>query len=150
MYNFDGGPQGIVPLRQFLVDKLAANRGINTSIDEILITSGSDLEIELINEIVLQQGDTAIVEAFSFSGPLGNLRRRKVNNGDSSSSARMYARLYMEKSGAPPREWGQRYVNRHGVRYLRLTTAASRATGVTIRRTAVVKRPRSFRRNLYP
>ena len=41
MYNFDGGPQGITPLRQFLVDKLAAHRGINTTIDEILITSGS-------------------------------------------------------------------------------------------------------------
>ena len=79
MYNFDGGPQGIVPLRRFLVDKLAAHRGINTSIDEVLITSGSGLAIELINEILLEEGDTVIVEAFSFSGALGNLRRRKVN-----------------------------------------------------------------------
>ena len=79
MYNFDGGPQGIVPLRRFLVDKLAAHRGINTTIDEVLITSGSGLAIELINEILLEEGDTVIVEAFSFSGALGNLRRRKVN-----------------------------------------------------------------------
>ena len=79
MYNFDGGPQGIVPLRQFLVDKLAAQRGINTSIEEVLITSGSGLAIELINEVLLEEGDTVIVEAFSFSGALGNLRRRKVN-----------------------------------------------------------------------
>ena len=79
MYNFDGGPQGIAPLRQFLVDKLAAHRGIDTSIDEILITSGSGLAIELINEILLEPGDTVIVEAFSFSGALGNLRRRRVN-----------------------------------------------------------------------
>ena len=78
MYNFDGGPQGIVPLRRFLVDKLAAHRGINTTIDEVLITSGSGLAIELINEILLEEGDTVIVEAFSFSGALGNLRRRKV------------------------------------------------------------------------
>ena len=55
MYNFDGGPQGITPLRQFLVDKLAAHRGINTSLDEILITSGSGLAIELINEILLEE-----------------------------------------------------------------------------------------------
>ena len=78
MYNFDGGPQGIVPLRRFLVDKLAAHRGINTTIDEVLITSGSGLAIELINEILLEEGDSVIVEAFSFSGALGNLRRRKV------------------------------------------------------------------------
>ena len=79
MYNFDGGPQGIVPLRKFLVDKLAAHCGIDTTIDEVLITSGSGLAIELINEILLEQGDTVIVEAFSFSGALSNLRRRKVN-----------------------------------------------------------------------
>ena len=79
MYNFDGGPQGIVPLRRFLVEKLAAHRGINTSIDEVLITSGSGLAIELINEILLEEGDTVIVEEFSFSGALGNLRRRRVN-----------------------------------------------------------------------
>ena len=79
MYNFDGGPQGILPLRQFLVNKLAKHRGVNTSVDEILITSGSGLAIELINEILLEEGDTVIVEAFSFSGALGNIRRRRVN-----------------------------------------------------------------------
>ena len=79
MYNFDGGPQGIIPLRQFVVDKLARHRGINVTTDEVLITSGSGLAIELINEVLLEEGDTAIVEEFSFSGALGNLRRRKVN-----------------------------------------------------------------------
>ena len=79
MYNFDGGPQGIIPLRRFLVEKLGAYRGINTTVDEVLITSGSGQGIELINEILLEEGDTVIVEAFSFSGALGNLRRRRVN-----------------------------------------------------------------------
>ena len=79
MYNFDGGPQGINPLRQFVVDKLAAHRGVNITADEVLITSGSGLAIELINEILLEEGDTVIVEAFSFSGALGNIRRRRVN-----------------------------------------------------------------------
>ena len=46
----------------------------------------------------------------------------------------------MDKSEAPPRQWAQRYADRHGVRDLRLTTAAARATAVTIiRRTAIVK-----------
>lgn len=79
MYNFSGGPQGILPLREFLVGKLAEHRGIHTTTDDVLITSGSGQGIELINEILLEEGDTVIVEAFSFSGALGNLRRRKVS-----------------------------------------------------------------------
>lgn len=79
MYNFSGGPQGILPLREFLVEKLGQHRGIYTTVEDVLITSGSGQGIELINEILLEAGDTAIVEAFSFSGALGNLRRRKVN-----------------------------------------------------------------------
>ena len=79
MYNFSGGPQGILPLREFVVDKLGKHRGIETTIDDVLITGGSGQGIELINEILLEAGDTAIVEAFSFSGALGNLRRRGVN-----------------------------------------------------------------------
>ena len=79
MYNFDGGPQGIIPLRRFLVEKMAIHRGIHATIDEVLITSGSGQGIQLINEILLEEGDTVIVEAFSFAGALTNLRRRKVN-----------------------------------------------------------------------
>ena len=78
MYNLDG-PQGILPLRRFLVEKLSKYRGVHVTPDEILITSGSGQAIELINEILLEQGDTVIVEGFSFSGALTYLRRRKVN-----------------------------------------------------------------------
>ena len=78
MYNF-GGPQGTIPLRRFLVEKLATHRGIHATIDEVLITSGSGQGIQLTNEILLEEEDTVIVEAFSFAGALTNLRRRKVN-----------------------------------------------------------------------
>ena len=79
MYNYEGGPQGILSLRNFLVDKLAAERGINVTPEEILITSGSGQAIELINEVMLDNGDTVIVESFTFSGALSYLRRRGVN-----------------------------------------------------------------------
>ena len=79
MYNFDGGPQGIMPLRRFLVQKLANHRDIHITTDEVLITSGSGQAIELINDILLEEGDTVIVEAFSFAGALTYLRRRKIN-----------------------------------------------------------------------
>ena len=55
----------------------------------------------------------------------------------------------MEKSG-PLHEWGQRYVDRHGVPYLRLIAAAAQATVVTIRRTAIVKGSQSFRGIPFP
>ena len=79
MYNFEGGPQGILSLRNFLVSKLSAERGIDITSKEILITSGSGQAIELINEILLDEGDTVIVESFTFSGALSYLRRRGVN-----------------------------------------------------------------------
>ena len=79
MYNYEGGPQGILTLRSFLARKLAAERGIHVTTEEILITSGSGQGIELINEILLDAGDTVIVESFTFSGALSNLRRRGVN-----------------------------------------------------------------------
>jgi 2-aminoadipate transaminase len=68
MYNYEGGPQGILTLRSFLARKLAAERGIHVTTEEILITSGSGQGIELINEILLDAGDTVIVESFTFSG----------------------------------------------------------------------------------
>ena len=79
MYNFEGGPQGILSLRNFLVGKLSGERGINVTAEEILITSGSGQAIELINEILLNEGDTVVVESFTFSGALSYLRRRGVN-----------------------------------------------------------------------
>ena len=79
MYNFEGGPQGILSLRNFLVGKLATDRGIHVTAEEVLITSGSGQGIELINEILLEKGDTVIVESFTFSGALSYLRRRGVS-----------------------------------------------------------------------
>ena len=79
MYNFDGGPQGVLSLRSFLVEKLATERGIHVTTEEVLITSGSGQGIELINEILLDEGDTVIVESFTFAGALSNLRRRGVS-----------------------------------------------------------------------
>ena len=78
MYSLDG-PQGILPLRQFVVDKLKAHRGIDITVDEVLITSGSGQGIQIINDVLLEEGDTVIVEEFSFSGALNFLRRRNVN-----------------------------------------------------------------------
>lgn len=79
MYTYDGGPQGFLPIRRFLVDKLAKHRGVHVTTDEVLITSGSGQGINLINEVLLDEGDTVIVENFNYAGVLNSLRRLKVN-----------------------------------------------------------------------
>lgn len=40
-YNMYSGPQGYLPLREFVAEKLARHRGIQVSTNEVLITSGS-------------------------------------------------------------------------------------------------------------
>ena len=78
-YHMTSGPLGLIELRQFLVDKLAKLRGIRTSPENVLITSGSMQAIQLINQILLEPGDTVLVEEFTFAGALNDLRGRGVN-----------------------------------------------------------------------
>jgi 2-aminoadipate transaminase len=78
-YNLNSGPLGYTGLRAFLVEKLTHYRGIRASMDEVLITSGSNHGIDLINEVFLEPGDTVITELFSYQGALNRMRKRKVN-----------------------------------------------------------------------
>jgi len=59
-YNMNSGPLGYTGLRAFLVEKMAHYRGIQASPSEVLITSGSNQAIELLNEVLLEPGDTVI------------------------------------------------------------------------------------------
>jgi len=79
MYTYDGGPQGCLPIRRFLVDKLATHRGVHVTTDEVLITSGSGQGINLINNVLVEEGDTVILENFCYAGVLSGLRRLNVN-----------------------------------------------------------------------
>ncbi|MGE0768835.1 MAG: PLP-dependent aminotransferase family protein, partial [Hyphomicrobiaceae bacterium] len=58
-YGLQSGPQGYVPLREFLVKKLKADAGIDCTIDDLLITSGSSQGMNLINRLLIAPGDTA-------------------------------------------------------------------------------------------
>jgi 2-aminoadipate transaminase len=78
-YNMNSGPLGYSGMREFLVEKLGHYRGIRASADEILITPGSNPAINLLNEALLEPGDTVITELFSYQGALNRLRRLKVN-----------------------------------------------------------------------
>ncbi len=79
VYYSNGGPMGNLALREFLVKKLRKHRGINVTVDEVMICSGSTQYILLINETLLEPGDTVITEMFTYAGALRNAQRRKAN-----------------------------------------------------------------------
>ena len=66
-YNAGHGPQGYLPLREWLAQKLDRQAGIKCSTDDILITSGSSPAIDLVNKTLLSPGDTVIVEPVSYT-----------------------------------------------------------------------------------
>jgi len=78
LYNFDG-PQGYRGLRQFVVDKLAQRPAIKCTVDDVLITTGSGQAIDLVNGLLLERGDTVILEEFTYGGALTKLKRLGVN-----------------------------------------------------------------------
>ena len=79
LYSMGHGPQGYPRLRQFVANKLSRWRGIKGNADDVLITSGSGHAIDLINQVLLEPGDTVILEEFTYGGYLTKLRRLGVN-----------------------------------------------------------------------
>jgi 2-aminoadipate transaminase len=74
-YGLGHGPLGYAGLRAFIARKSASHRGIVATAEEVLITVGSMQGIDLVNTLLVRPGDTVIVEAFSFAGALGRLRK---------------------------------------------------------------------------
>ncbi|NQW11729.1 MAG: PLP-dependent aminotransferase family protein [Alphaproteobacteria bacterium] len=75
-YGLESGPQGYRPLREFLAEKLKRDAGIVCAADDLLITSGSLQGLDLVNEILLQPGDTVIAELFSYGGAISRMRKK--------------------------------------------------------------------------
>ena len=78
LYNADG-PQGYRGLREFVAKKLADGPKIACAADDVLITSGSGQAIDLVNRVLLEPGDTVILEEFTYGGALTKLQRLGVN-----------------------------------------------------------------------
>src|SRR5947199_4951428 len=78
-YGLANGPQGYLPLREFLVKKLKRDAGIACTADELLIVSGSLQALDLVNNTLLARGDTVIVEQETYQGSLQRLTRLGVN-----------------------------------------------------------------------
>jgi 2-aminoadipate transaminase len=79
MYKLHSGPLGYLPLREFLVAKLKRQADIDCTADEILITTGSLQAIDLVNQVLLNPGDTVVIEQSNYGGVLTRLKRLNVN-----------------------------------------------------------------------
>lgn len=83
-----GPTEGYLPLRVYLAECMA-DRGIDASPEQVLITSGSQQALDLIGKALLSPGDTVLVEAPSYVGALQSLTGREVR----------YQTVHMDQEG---------------------------------------------------
>jgi 2-aminoadipate transaminase len=63
-----GATRGYRPLIEHLLSHTLRARGISAKLDEILITSGSQQGLDLVGRVMIDPGDTVIVELPTYSG----------------------------------------------------------------------------------
>lgn len=74
-----GISEGNVALREKIIEFVKERENIEISLDEITIVSGGQQAIELTSKILLNEGDSVIVEAPSFVGGLNAFRSYGAN-----------------------------------------------------------------------
>lgn len=75
IYNMGMGPMGHPGLRAFVAGKLAGQRGIAGGPEDVLITSGSLQGLDLVNEMLVEPGDTVLMEERTYGGAITRVRR---------------------------------------------------------------------------
>ena len=71
--------QGYPPLREFVAGKLARDRGIDVSPDDVVLADGSGQPIHMVCEALVDPGDVVLTEDFVYSGTLNTLRRFRAD-----------------------------------------------------------------------
>ena len=72
-----GGGQGDLRLRE-QIQGIMAQDGINGSVEDIMITTGSQHALELVADLFLDPGDVVLVEAPSYVGAVGIFRHKEA------------------------------------------------------------------------
>ncbi len=72
-YGMNSGPQGYLPLREFITANLKRRADMNITPDQVLLTSGSLQAMDLINRAFLNPGDLVLVEDANYAGTLTKL-----------------------------------------------------------------------------
>ena len=75
MYNLGLGPQGYPGLRDFLADKLKRHRGMDVGRDDIMITTGSGQGIDMVSRLLVDPGETVILEECCYAGAINRFKR---------------------------------------------------------------------------
>lgn len=66
---------GYLPLRELVVDKLARDRGIHVTPDDIVLGDGSGQPIHMIIETLINPGDVVVVADYFYVGTLSTMHR---------------------------------------------------------------------------
>ena len=74
-----GISEGNIELRNKILEMMKERENINATLDEITIVSGGQQAIEIVSKILLNEGDSVIVEAPSFVGALNAYRSYGAN-----------------------------------------------------------------------
>jgi 2-aminoadipate transaminase len=72
-------PQGYPPLREYVASKLARDRDIHVSPDEIVLADGSSQPIHMLVEALVDPGDVVLTEHFVYTGTLNTLSRFRAD-----------------------------------------------------------------------
>ncbi|MBM3925141.1 MAG: PLP-dependent aminotransferase family protein [SAR202 cluster bacterium] len=66
---------GHTGMRQYIADKLAKERGMKVSPEQIVLTTGSGQAVARFAELLLNPGDTVLAEQFTYNGTMQIMRR---------------------------------------------------------------------------
>jgi len=72
-------PQGYLPLREYLSEKLTRDRKLSVSAEDIMLGEGSSQLNHMIIEALVDPGDVVLTEDFTYPGTLGFLRRFRAD-----------------------------------------------------------------------
>ncbi|MGO4545634.1 PLP-dependent aminotransferase family protein [Paenibacillus sp. 2TAB23] len=114
-------PQGYLPLRQALVNKLRQDQNLLTSESSMLITSGSQQSLYLITQCLLSPGDAVAIEDPSYTYSLPMFQ---------SAGLRIF-RLPVHADGIDPEDIITLYKN-HRIRMVFLNPNYQNPTGTTL------------------
>ncbi len=67
--------QGYLPLREFVAAKLARDRNIHVTADELMLTGGAGQAIHLTLEVLVDPGDVVLTDDYTYGGAIHQMRR---------------------------------------------------------------------------
>ena len=117
-----GITEGYLPLREAVRDRLLRKEGIGGAEDDLIITSGGQQGIELATKILVNEGDTVVVEQPSFIGALNAFRSYGAN----------LVSVPVEPDGLDPDALDRVLLQSRNVRFLYTIPTFQNPTGVTM------------------